>query len=76
MATVRRVQTRAEGSWETSEAVVQANQRAEASVATETSVAAALRWSIRYSTQTAIGSSPLTIDGVERAQTWIAISRR
>ena len=40
IATVRRVHTRAEGSCETSDAVVQANQRAAPSVATATSVAA------------------------------------
>jgi hypothetical protein len=52
-----------------SEAVVQANQRAEPSVATAISVAAALRLPPRYIAHAAIGSSPLRIAGVDRAIT-------
>jgi hypothetical protein len=76
IATVRLVHTRADGSCDTSDAVVHANQRAAPSVATAIRVAAELRWPPRYSAQAAIGSRPLTIDGVDRAQTWMTISRR
>ena len=53
MATVRRVHTRAEGSCETSDAVVQANQRAAPSVDTATRVAPADSPPDRYSAQAA-----------------------
>src|SRR5690349_9086226 len=76
IATVRRVHTRAEGIWDTSDAVVQANQRAEPSVDTATSAAPADRWPAKYSAHTAIGNSPLTVDGVERAHICSVISRR
>src|SRR3954454_19771560 len=76
MATVRRVQTRAEGNWETREAVVQANHRAAPRVDTTTRVAAPVRCPPRYSAQAATGSRPATTDGVDRAHTWIEISRR
>ena len=73
---MRRVQTRADGSCETSDAVVQANQPAAPRVATATRVGPAASRPVRYSAQTAIGISPLTMEGVDRAQTWIEISRR
>src|SRR5829696_893367 len=76
MAAVRAVHTRAEGSWETREAVVQANQRAAPRVETATRVAAELSCPVRNSAHTAIGRSPVVTDGVDRAHTWAAISRR
>src|SRR5690348_9983083 len=76
MATVRLVHTRADGNWLISEAVVHANQRAAPSTATAMRVAAADSDPDRYMPQAAIGSRPLAIDGVDRAHTWIAISRR
>src|SRR5215471_5847469 len=76
MATVRRVQTRAEGSWDTREAVVQANHRAEPNVDTATRVAPADREPDRYKAHAPTGSRPLRIAGVDRAPTCIEISRR
>src|SRR5262245_10683936 len=76
MATVRLVHTRADGSCETSDAVVHANHRAAPSVATATRVAPDESPPDRYSAHAPTGSSPLTIDGVDRAQTWTEISRR
>src|SRR5262245_26409483 len=76
MATVRRVQTRADGSCDTSEAVVQANHRAAPNVDTATSVAAADMRPDRYNDHASTGNSPLTTDGVDRASTWVEISRR
>src|SRR5262245_15666666 len=73
---VRRVQTRADGSCEMSDAVVHANQRAAPSVDTATSVAADDSRPSRNSAQAPIGSTPDRIDGVDRAHTWIEISRR
>ena len=61
IATVRRVQTRAEGSCETSDAVVQANQRAAPSVDTATRVGAGGQAAGEVAApRRAIGSSPLT----------------
>src|SRR6185369_4131761 len=76
MATVRRLHTRADGSCDTSDAVVQANQRALPRIATATRVAAADMDPDRYSTHTPIGNRPLVMLGVERASTWVEISRR
>src|SRR5213083_809693 len=76
MAAVRRVQTRADGNCEISDAVVQANQRAAPNVATATRVAPGDSAPARYSAHAATGSSPLTIDGVDRAHTCTEISRR
>src|SRR5262245_23580332 len=76
MLTVRRVHTRADGSCEINDAVVQANHRAAPSVETATSVAAAERRPSRNSAHAPIGNTPDRIDGVDRAHTWIAISRR
>src|SRR5919199_1282865 len=76
MATVRRVHTRAEGSCEISDAVVQANQRAAPKVETATRVAPADSPPDRYNAHAPIGSSPLTMDGVDRAHTWTEISWR
>src|SRR3954449_8278446 len=56
IATVRLVQTRADGSCDTNEAVVQANHRAAPSVPTAISVAAEVSWPFRYSAQDTIGS--------------------
>src|SRR5262249_7002310 len=72
----RRVHTRAEGSCETSDAVVQANHPAEPSVETATRVAPGDSPPDRYSAQAPIGSSPLASDGVDRAHTCTEISRR
>src|SRR6266487_203740 len=76
MATVRRVHTRAEGSCETRDAVVQANHRAAPSVATATRVAPGDSPPDRYSAHTPTGSSPLTMEGVDRAHTCTEVSRR
>src|SRR5262245_61649193 len=76
METVRRVQTRAEGSAEISDAVVQANQRAAPSVEIAISVAAADSEPVRKSAHAPIGSRPDRTDGVDRAHTWIEISLR
>src|SRR6185436_2089033 len=76
IATVRRVHTRADGSCATSDAVVQANQRAEPNVDTATSVAPAVRSPVRYSAHTPIGSRPAASAGVDRANTLTEISRR
>src|SRR5262245_56262967 len=76
IATVRPVQTRADGSCDTTDAVVHANQRAAANVDTATSVAPADIPPPRYSAHAPMGSSPLTTAGVERARTWIEISLR
>ena len=69
IATVRRVQTRADGSAEMSEAVVQANQCADPTVATATRAAVASIDPRTYSAQMPIGARPATMDGVERAHT-------
>src|SRR3954452_10139791 len=76
MATVRRVHTLADGSCATSDAVVQANQRAAPSVDTMISTDADDSRPPRYRAQAPIGSRPEASDGVERAHTWIAISCR
>ena len=76
IATVRRVHTRADGTCDTNDAMVQANHRAAASVDTTTNVAPADIPPPRYNAQAPIGNSPLTIDGVDRASTWIEISFR
>ncbi len=55
--------------------MVQANHWAAPSVETATSVAAEDRPPDRYSAQAATGSSPLTVDGVDRAHTCTEISR-
>src|SRR5262245_63263761 len=67
MATVRQVQTRADGSCEISEAVVHANQRSVPSVDTATRVAPGDSAPARYSAHAATGSNPLAMDGVDRA---------